>query len=64
MGKNEKVILFRIVLTGFLLLVAIFTDIFKLFEIPAHILIFLIIAYDIIWKADYEIGRASCRERV
>lgn len=59
MGKNEKVILFRIVLTGFLLLVAIFTDIFKLFEIPAHILIFLIIAYDIIWKAVLNIKKGQ-----
>lgn len=59
MGKIEKVILFRIVLTGFLLLVAIFTDIFKLFEIPAHILIFLIIAYDIIWKAVLNIKKGQ-----
>ena len=59
MVKIEKVILFRIVLTGFLLLVAIFTDIFKLFEIPAHILIFLIIAYDIIWKAVLNIKKGQ-----
>ena len=51
MGKVEKIILFRIVLTGFLLLTSIFTDIFKAIEMPMYIIIFLIIAYDIIWNA-------------
>jgi len=37
MGKVEKIILFRIVLTGFLLLTSIFTDIFKAIEMPMYI---------------------------
>lgn len=59
MGKVEKIILFRIILTGFLLLTAIFTNIFKEFEMPIHLIIFLIIAYDIIWKAVLNIKKGQ-----
>ncbi|EJP19648.1 cadmium-exporting ATPase [Peptostreptococcaceae bacterium AS15] len=59
MGKVEKIILFRIVLTGFLLLTSIFTDIFKAIEMPMYIIIFLIIAYDIIWNAVLNIKKGQ-----
>lgn len=59
MGKVEKIILFRIILTGILLLTVIFTDIFKSIEIIVHLIIFLIIAYDIIWKAVLNIKKGQ-----
>ena len=59
MGKVEKIILFRIVLTGFLLLTSIFTDIFKAIEMSMYIIIFLIIAYDIIWNAVLNIKKGQ-----
>ncbi len=59
MGKIEKIILFRILLTAFLLLTSIFTDIFKAYEMIVHIIIFIIIAYDIIWKAVLNIKKGQ-----
>ena len=59
MGKVEKIILCRIILTAFLLMLSIFTDIFNLLELPAHIIIFFIISYDIVWNAILNIKKGQ-----
>ena len=59
MGKVEKIILCRIILTAVLLMLSIFTDIFNLLELPAHIIIFFIISYDIVWNAILNIKKGQ-----
>ena len=59
MGKVEKIILCRIILTAVLLMLSIFTEIFNMIELQAHIIIFFIISYDIVWNAILNIKKGQ-----